>query len=45
MQLPGEVRTNGLEVAAAGQALGELTFEEDEEDQYYAKDLPEHACK
>lgn len=44
-QLPGEVRTNGLEVAAAGQALGELTFEEDEEDQYYAKDLPEHACK
>ncbi|XP_037502678.1 regulator of nonsense transcripts 1 [Rhipicephalus sanguineus] len=44
-QLPGEVRSNGLEVAAAGQALGELTFEEDEEDQYYAKDLPEHACK
>lgn len=49
-QLPGpnsEVSLgNGLDaVTAAGQVLGELTFEEDEEDQYYSKDLPDHACK
>ncbi|UYV80578.1 UPF1 [Cordylochernes scorpioides] len=38
---------NGLDrdVATATQGLSELTFEEDEEDQYYTKDLPEHACK
>ncbi|XP_022243255.1 regulator of nonsense transcripts 1-like isoform X3 [Limulus polyphemus] len=38
---------NGLarDVATATQGFGELTFEEDEEDQYYAKDLPDHACK
>lgn len=50
IQLPGpnsEVSLgNGLDaVAATGQVLGELTFEEDEEDQYYSKDLPDHACK
>ncbi|XP_064459789.1 regulator of nonsense transcripts 1-like [Ornithodoros turicata] len=41
----GELSSNGLDVTAAGQALGELTFEEDEEDQFYTKDLPEYACK
>lgn len=38
--------TNGLDnVCSATQSLGELTFQEEEEDQYYTKDLPEHACK
>uniref|UniRef100_A0A646QDS3 DNA helicase n=1 Tax=Hemiscolopendra marginata TaxID=943146 RepID=A0A646QDS3_9MYRI len=46
-QINGEVITNGLDrdLSSATQGLGELTFEEDEEDQYYMKDLPEHACK
>ena len=38
---------NGIDrdVCATTQSLGELTFQEEEEDQYYTKDLPEHACK
>ncbi|XP_054714486.1 regulator of nonsense transcripts 1-like [Uloborus diversus] len=38
---------NGLDrdVCSTTQSLGELTFQEEEEDQYYTKDLPEHACK
>jgi regulator of nonsense transcripts 1 len=32
-------------VTGIGNSFGELNFEEDEEDQYYNKDLPEHACK
>ncbi|XP_030582573.1 regulator of nonsense transcripts 1 isoform X1 [Archocentrus centrarchus] len=31
-------------VAKASQLLAELNFEEDEEDTYYTKDLPVHAC-
>uniref|UniRef100_A0A3Q2QSE6 ATP-dependent helicase RENT1 n=1 Tax=Fundulus heteroclitus TaxID=8078 RepID=A0A3Q2QSE6_FUNHE len=31
-------------VAKSTQLLGELNFEEDEEDTYYTKDLPIHAC-
>lgn len=48
-QLDGPEMTthNGIErdVITTTQGLGELTFEEDEEDQYYTKDLPDHACK
>ncbi|XP_034035069.1 putative regulator of nonsense transcripts 1 [Thalassophryne amazonica] len=32
-------------VVKASQLLGELNFEEDEEDTYYTKDLPVHACR
>lgn len=32
-------------VAKASQLLAELNFEEDEEDAYYTKDLPVHACR
>ena len=32
-------------VAKASQLLAELNFEEDEEDSYYTKDLPLHACR
>lgn len=32
-------------VAKASQLLAELNFEEDEEDTYYIKDLPVHACR
>uniref|UniRef100_A0AAY5KX85 Upf1 domain-containing protein n=1 Tax=Esox lucius TaxID=8010 RepID=A0AAY5KX85_ESOLU len=32
------------DVAKASQLLAELNFEEDEEDTYYTKDLPLHAC-
>lgn len=37
---------NGLDrdVGLASQGVNELTFEEDEEDQFYMKDLPKHAC-
>ncbi|KAJ3594968.1 hypothetical protein NHX12_004273 [Muraenolepis orangiensis] len=37
------VLQNG-DVVKAGQLLAELNFEEDEEDAYYTKDLPIHAC-
>jgi len=32
-------------VAKASQLLADLNFEEDEEDAYYTKDLPLHACR
>lgn len=32
-------------VAKTSQLLAELNFEEDEEDAYYTKDLPLHACR
>lgn len=32
-------------VAKTSQLLAELNFEEDEEDSYYTKDLPVHACR
>jgi len=37
---------NGLDknVGAITQGVGELNFEEEEEDQFYMKDLPKHAC-
>jgi len=37
---------NGLDndIKSATQGMGELTFEEDDEDQFYLKDLPKHAC-
>lgn len=35
----------GDSVAKASQLLAELNFEEDEEDTYYTKDLPVHACR
>ncbi|RWS29734.1 regulator of nonsense transcripts 1-like protein [Leptotrombidium deliense] len=33
------------DINAVSQVFGELNFEEDDEDQYYNKDLPDHACK
>ncbi len=37
---------NGLDkdVTNVANQVGELTFEEDDEDQFYIKDLPKHAC-
>ncbi|XP_064619137.1 regulator of nonsense transcripts 1-like isoform X2 [Lineus longissimus] len=37
---------NGLEseLQSATKGVGELTFEDEEEDQFYLKDLPKHAC-
>lgn len=36
---------NGYEsVVGITQAVGELQFEEDEEEAFYMKDLPKHAC-
>lgn len=41
------LHNGGMEdsVAKASQLLAELNFEEDEEDTYYTKDLPVHACR
>ena len=33
-----------LSVNPITQGVGELNFEEEEEDQFYMKDLPKHAC-
>ena len=43
---PDGVTANGLDkdVNSTTQGVSELTFEEDEEDQFYMKDLPKHAC-
>ncbi|KAK5612973.1 Regulator of nonsense transcripts 1 [Crenichthys baileyi] len=42
---PAVVLQNGDDpVVKPGQLLAELNFEEDEEDAYYTKDLPLHAC-
>ena len=47
-QVNGDVPVqNGLDkdpTAAVTQGVGELTFEEDEEEAFYMKDLPKHAC-
>lgn len=46
MNGPDIVLQNGDDaVAKASQLLAELNFEEDEEDTYYTKDLPAHACR
>ena len=39
--------SNGLsaDVTVITNSFGELNFEEEDEDQYYSKALPEHACK
>ncbi|EGI69714.1 Putative regulator of nonsense transcripts 1 [Acromyrmex echinatior] len=42
--------TNGsssldLKISGAAQSLAELQFEEEEEEAYYNRDLPDHACK
>lgn len=43
---PDGLLQNGEDsVLKAGQLLAELNFEEDEEDAYYTKDLPIHACR
>lgn len=43
---PDVVLQNGDDaVVKASQLLAELNFEEDEEDTYYTKDLPAHACR
>ena len=34
-----------LRISGAAQTLAELQFEEEEEEAYYNRDLPEHACK
>ncbi|KOX79069.1 Regulator of nonsense transcripts 1 like protein [Melipona quadrifasciata] len=34
-----------LKISGAAQSLAELQFEEEEEEAYYNRDLPEHACK
>ncbi|PSN49697.1 Regulator of nonsense transcripts 1 [Blattella germanica] len=46
-QVNGEVGENGLEVGitTAAKTLGELQFEEEDDEAYYNKDLPEFACK
>jgi hypothetical protein len=33
-----------VDINAISQGVGELNFEEEEEDQFYMKDLPKHAC-
>ena len=38
-----EAAGDGVEAATEG--VKELTFEEDEEESFYTKDLPQHACK
>lgn len=35
----------GDEVTNVAKSLGELNFEEEEDETYYSKDLPSHACK
>jgi hypothetical protein len=42
----GGLFQNGLDpdIVQATKGLNELTFEEDEEDATYMKDLPKHAC-
>lgn len=43
---PDGVLPNGEDaVVKTSQLLAELNFEEDEEDTYYTKDLPVHACR
>lgn len=45
---PDGILQNGAvddNVAKTSQLLAELNFEEDEEDTYYTKDLPVHACR
>lgn len=46
-QINGDSKPNGLEinVAITTQKLGELQFEEEEDDSYYNKELPAYACK
>lgn len=46
-QVNGDSKPNGLEinVAITTQKLGELQFEEEEDDSYYNKELPAYACK
>jgi regulator of nonsense transcripts 1 len=46
-QINGEVGENGLDadITATTKALGELQFEEEDDEAYYNKDLPEYACK
>lgn len=46
-QLNGDIGENGLDadITATAKALGELQFEEEEDEAYYNKDLPEFACK
>ncbi|GLH13682.1 Regulator of nonsense transcripts 1 homolog, partial [Gryllus bimaculatus] len=46
-QVNGEVVENGLDtdISVTTKALGELQFEEEEDEAYYNKDLPEFACK
>lgn len=41
----GGLQNGDTPVLKAGQLLAELNFEEDEEDAYYTKDLPLHACR
>ena len=41
----GDLGLQNGDITAVAQAFGELNFEEEEEDQYYNKDLPDHACK
>lgn len=48
MNGPDGILQNGAvdeNVAKTSQLLAELNFEEDEEDTYYTKDLPVHACR
>ena len=40
----GEVKIDGS-AAILTNTLGDLQFEEDEEEGYYSKDLPDHACR
>ncbi|PVD19247.1 hypothetical protein C0Q70_19733 [Pomacea canaliculata] len=43
---PDQLVHNGIDLSikAINQGMGELNFEEEEEDQFYMKDLPKHAC-
>ncbi|CAG0894471.1 unnamed protein product [Darwinula stevensoni] len=45
-QVNGELRPNlDGEISNVTQSIGDLQFEDEDEETYYTKDLPEHACK
>lgn len=40
-----DTEQKGDEVTNVAKSLGELNFEEEEDETYYSKDLPSHACR
>jgi regulator of nonsense transcripts 1 len=41
----GEEESESKEVGNVTKSMGELNFEEDDDETYYSKDLPAHACR